>query len=160
MLDIWLTRDDAVMPSKAHPTDVGFDLTLVAEHKRMPHGGAIMYDTGVRVTPPEGFYVEVVPRSSLSKTGWIMANSVGVIDPTYTGNIYVVVAPLMALPEALPLQLPFTGFQMIVRKSHEAVEARLVTDRVQTSTSRAAGGFGSTTLYQDNNVNQYTLPSE
>lgn len=45
--------------------------------------------TGVRVEIPEGYVGLLFARSSLSKTGWMMANSVGVIDSDYRGEIIV-----------------------------------------------------------------------
>ena len=49
-----------------------------------------MYDTGIQVKPQYGYYFEIVPRSSLSKSGYILANSIGIIDPSYSGNLYIV----------------------------------------------------------------------
>ena len=139
-MNVWLCHPNAVLPSKAHPTDVGYDLTLVEKHKTLDHG--VMYDTGVRASPPPGYYIEVVPRSSLSKTGWIMANSMGIIDPSYTGNIYVALYPVSErVPE---LQLPFKGFQMVLRRSHEAEVVNMTDLAAQTTTARGDGGFGST----------------
>lgn len=45
--------------------------------------------TGVRVEIPLGYGGLLFARSSLSKTGWILGNSVGVIDPDYRGEIIV-----------------------------------------------------------------------
>lgn len=36
-----------------------------------------------------GYYLQVFPRSSLSKSGYALANSVGIIDENYTGNIFI-----------------------------------------------------------------------
>ena len=76
---------DMPVPQRAHPKDVGLDLTAMAVES---HSERLFFiDTGVSVEPPEGFYVEVVARSSLSKTDFILANSVGIIDPDYRGRI-------------------------------------------------------------------------
>lgn len=71
----------------------------------------IMYDTGIAVCPPDGYYTEVVPRSSLSKTGYMLANSVGIID-AYQG--------CLKGDDLDDLSLPFKGFQLILRKLEEA----------------------------------------
>lgn len=128
-----------VMPTKARPSEVGYDLTIVREAKRIS-SDVIMYDTGVRVKPELGFYIEVVPRSSLSKSGWMMANSVGVIDNSYRGNLMI--ALVRAVPNAPEITLPFKGFQMIFRPQ---VNARLeLVDKIGDETARGTGGFGST----------------
>lgn len=131
---------DAVIPTKAHPSDTGYDLTLIGMSKDMSRGGQtiIMFDTGIAVCPPDGYYTEVVPRSSLSKTGFMLANSVGIIDASYRGSIKVVLTGDDSLHS---LQLPFKGFQLILRKLEE-VEAIEVDDLDETT--RGTGGFGST----------------
>ena len=135
------TENDAVIPTKAHPSDTGYDLTLIRVSKDMSIPGfekIIMYDTGIAVCPPDGYYTEVVPRSSLSKTGYMLANSVGIIDSSYRGSIKVVVTGDDSLGG---LSLPFKGFQLILRKLEEA-DVVEVDDLDQTV--RGEGGFGST----------------
>jgi dUTP pyrophosphatase len=97
-----------------------------------------MYDTGIAVCPPDGYYTEVVPRSSLSKTGYMLANSVGIIDSSYRGSIKVVVTGDESLKS---LELPFKGFQLVVRKQYHANFAEV--DTID-ETARGDGGFGST----------------
>ena len=157
---------DAVIPAKTRGSDVGYDLTVIKVHKVMSPDRIIMFDSGIQARIPWGTYLEIVPRSSLSKTGWMMANSVGIIDPSYTGNLLVVC--IKVDPDAAPLTLPFRGFQIIVRKQHHmtvqaVVEEEEENDRVgagatattatatsttsktfTTSTTRGSGGFGST----------------
>ena len=67
---------EAVIPSKANPTDAGLDLTAVSKTiTDLGKTGFIEYGTGLYA------------RSSISKTGLILANSVGVIDSGYRGEI-------------------------------------------------------------------------
>ena len=130
---------DAVIPTKAHPSDTGYDLTLIRVSKDMSRAGQtiIMFDTGIAVCPPDGYYTEVVPRSSLSKTGYMLANSVGIIDASYRGSIKVVVSGDNSLDD---LTLPFKGFQLILRKLEEADVVEV--DDLD-ATVRGDGGFGS-----------------
>lgn len=136
-------REDAVIPTRAHPSDTGFDLTLIDVDKviAMPVGNKLvtLYETGISVEPPPGYYFDVVPRSSIMKTGYILANSVGVIDRSYRGTIKV---PLMKLDYDMPnLTLPFRAVQLIPRR----VEHFLVQEVDElTHTTRSSGGFGST----------------
>lgn len=77
---------DAVTPSKAHPTDAGFDLVAISERYDREHD-FFEYDTGISVEIPPGYVGLLAPRSSVSKTGLHMANSVGTIDAPYRGPI-------------------------------------------------------------------------
>lgn len=128
---------DAVAPSKAHVSDTGYDLVLINKIKE--ENGAIFYDTGISVTPPLGYYFEVVPRSSISKTGYMLANSVGIIDQGYTGSIKVALrkvhsdAPELELPARLVQLIPRAFIHLNVQEVEELDE-----------TARATGGFGST----------------
>lgn len=138
-IGVWKVDEAAILPSKTRFSDVGFDLTIIAKHKT--YGNCTLFDTGIKVQVPTGFYAEIVPRSSLSKTGWMMANSVGVIDASYTGNIYV---PLIKVdPNAEDIELPFKAVQLILRKQFYSYLIDVTESNVP-STSRADGGFGST----------------
>lgn len=138
---VWLTDDIAVFPTKARPSDVGLDLTIIKKVKDMTNN-VTLYDTCVRVQCPHGMYAEVVPRSSLSKSGYMLANSVGIIDPSYTGNIMIALAKID--PTAPDITLPFRCCQLIFRKQ-EYVNLIDMTnsDHDIIETSRSAGGFGS-----------------
>ncbi len=137
VMRVQLARPDAVVPRKEHVSDSGYDLTLLYEAKR--HGRTVLYGTGVIVEPPYGWYFDVVPRSSIIKRGYILANSVGVIDRSYRGEIFV---PLIKIdPEAPELEMPARVAQLIPRPI-----AHFPVVHVQTlsATQRGAGGFGST----------------
>ena len=77
---------DAVIPTKAHSTDAGFDLvaTSVSEDRRL---GIITFGTGIATEIPDGFVGLIFPRSSIYKQDLSLANSVGVIDSSYRGEI-------------------------------------------------------------------------
>jgi deoxyuridine 5'-triphosphate nucleotidohydrolase len=130
-------RPDAVAPSKAAPSDSGFDLTLLAISHQ--HGQVQFYRTGIKVQPAFGWYFDLVPRSSISKSGYMLANGVGVIDRGYTGEILV---PLVKVdPNAQELPLPNRLVQIIPRP---IIAAELVEVADFDDTARGAGGFGST----------------
>jgi len=138
MIKIKRVHPDAVMPSKAHPSDVGYDLTAIAFHSAYLNG-ATLFDTGITAVAPEGYYLEILPRSSLSKTGWMLANSVGVIDPNYRGNLLI--ALVRVSPNAPALELPAKCCQLVLRKLEHA-DILEVGDLDETD--RGSGGFGST----------------
>ena len=138
MLKIVLRDEKAVMPTSAHVSDIGLDLTCIDIKKKLDNG-VIIYDTGLSVKPPDGYYLEIIPRSSISKTGWFLANSIGVIDPDYTGTLGIPLAPISITSK--PIELPFCKFQLVVRKAfYFPVQ---VVDQLD-DTERGEGGFGST----------------
>ena len=131
------TLENAVTPSKAHPSDVGYDLTLITEFK-MVNSVTTLYDTGIKVRPDNGFYIEIVPRSSIVKSGYMLTNSMGIIDASYQGNLYVALTKVD--PDAAPIELPCKIVQMIIRKQYHGIFVESVPDA---DSARGAGGFGS-----------------
>lgn len=77
---------NATMPTKANPSDAGFDLTSTGRTKI---GNILSYETEVYVAIPEGHVGLLFPRSSIYKKDLEMCNSVGVIDAGYRGQIIV-----------------------------------------------------------------------
>ena len=129
---------NAVTPSRAHPSDIGMDLVAIRKHKVYP-SGTVLYDTGIAAVPPPGYYLEILPRSSISRTGWMLANSVGTIDPSYTGNLFIALTQVNEnAPEP---ELPFCVCQIVLRKA-EYAEMQEVNELVETE--RGDGAFGST----------------
>jgi dUTP pyrophosphatase len=129
------------LPQRAHPRDAGLDLTAMAVEA--VRRGVYRVDTGISVQPPDGYYCEVVPRSSITKTDFVMANSVGVIDPDYRGRILVLLRYLGAgdgAEEARAL-LGNRIAQLLVRRLEPLpVEP----SDALSATARGGGGFGST----------------
>lgn len=126
----------APLPSKVRVSDSGYDLSLIAVRKQV--GQVVLYGTGLAVEPPVGWYFDVVARSSLIKTGYIVANSVGVIDRAYRGEILV---PLLKVDPACPdLELPARAVQLVPRP---IVHFPVVDVGALSTTERGALGFGS-----------------
>lgn len=130
------------LPGRAHPGDAGLDLTAMAVEEMRP--GVFAFDAGVSVQPEPGYYCEVVPRSSIVKTDFLLANGVGVIDAGYRGRIRVVLrylghAPDRGQAEAEAL-LGGRIAQLLVRRLEpvEVDDSSGLED-----TPRGEGGFGS-----------------
>ena len=77
----------AQKPKFGKPGDAGAD--LVATSVDLSRDGQVVYGTGLAVEIPEGMVGLVFPRSSVRDKDLIMANSVGVIDSGYRGEIMV-----------------------------------------------------------------------
>lgn len=80
--------DHAVIPTQARPSDAGLDLVATSKvvNKTSEY---IEYGTGLMIAIPDGYVGYIFPRSSISNTAMMMANSVGVIDAGYRGEIMV-----------------------------------------------------------------------
>ena len=136
MIHFKKTRCDAVAPFKKIKSDSGYDLTVLQRIKTI--GNVELYDTGIAVKPPSGYYFDLVPRSSIIKSGYILANSVGIIDADYRGSIKV---PLIKIDDTKPnLETPIRLVQLIPRKIEhfEVLEVQELDDTV-----RGSNGFGS-----------------
>ena len=141
LLKICCHIDGMPVPSRGYPTDAGIDLTAMAVEQKSH--GVFLFDSGISIQVSDGYYVEIVPRSSIIKTDFQMANSVGIIDPEYRGRIllpfrYIGDRDGMLAAESL-LQQRIA--QMLVRKL-EACKIEVV-DSLD-DTVRGKGGFGST----------------
>lgn len=158
--------EKAEIPKRAHPSDTGWDVKIIGIEKI--EGDVIFFKTGLSVEPPSGHYFEVVPRSSISKLPLELANSVGIIDEHYRGEILIPVRvthgemgtepknvlypngivkifglrpnTMTSVADVVLQKKPYL-FQMILRKRLDCDFEQVET---LSSTQRGAGGFGST----------------
>ncbi|PNH12592.1 Deoxyuridine 5'-triphosphate nucleotidohydrolase [Tetrabaena socialis] len=135
-------REDpaAILPSRGKTSDVGYDLSVIRKVRELTPSVSL-YDTGITLSVENGWYAEVVPRSSLSKSGFMMANSMGIIDRSYTGSIMVALSKID--PDAT-IEFPFRCCQIIFR--HQIHMDIVEVSQPFDDTVRGAGGFGSTDL--------------
>ncbi len=86
-----MTTTDAVFPKYAYPSDSGFDLHSTQDLEIGPFG-RILVPTGIKVSFPEGYEIQVRPKSGLAiKQGLTVLNTPGTVDQGYTGEIQVIV---------------------------------------------------------------------
>jgi dUTP pyrophosphatase len=76
--------EKAVTPKYAKPGDAGMDLVATSLVKNEIF---YEYETDIAVEIPEGYVGLLFPRSSISKTKQILANSIGVVDSGYRGSL-------------------------------------------------------------------------
>jgi dUTP pyrophosphatase len=80
--------DNANVPTKGTLGSAGFDLVATSMNVvNTPEYGYIEYGTGISVKIPDNHVGLLFSRSSISNTGLILANAVGVVDSDYTGEI-------------------------------------------------------------------------
>ena len=129
------THSEATIPSYAKPGDAGMDLKSTSATYEDKY---ITYGTGLAVEIPEGYVGLLFPRSSVYRTGQLLANSVGVIDSGYRGEIKL---KFTRSSDALEYNVGDRVGQLIILP-YPKVD--LVEVENLDSTSRGAGGFGST----------------
>ncbi len=117
---------------------------LAPEHRgagmTLAPGERTLVSTGLRVAIPDGFEMQIRPRSGLAlKKGLSLANAVGTIDADYRGPLGVIVINLGTEPVVIGHgeRIAQAIVAPVVRASFE-----LVADL--SDTTRGTGGFGST----------------
>jgi dUTP pyrophosphatase len=135
-------RPNAKLPHRTYHSDAGYDVfaSFVTETDTQ-----VEVQLGIAVQPEEGYYIEVVPRSSISKKRLQLANSVGIIDPTYRGEIIMVFNKIFHesgfFEGDFSVKIGEKIGQLIIRKQ-ELVEFEEVKELDETV--RGHLGFGST----------------
>lgn len=102
----------------------------------------IIVGLGFSTEIPPGFKGILVPRSSISKTNWFLANSMGIIDADYRGEWMMILKTTNSVMyDALPFAIGERCAQIYFDKVNdvEFEEVESLTD-----TDRGTGGFGST----------------
>lgn len=80
--------EGAIMPTRAHATDAGLDLMCKDESVRIWSGSCAIFDTGVHMEFPSGYYGLIQSKSGLNVRSSIVSCG-GTIDEGYTGSIRV-----------------------------------------------------------------------
>ncbi|UPY38143.1 dUTP diphosphatase [Sediminicoccus sp. KRV36] len=127
------------LPGYATPGAAGMDL-LAAADMTIPPGGRALVPTGLAIALPDGFEMQVRPRSGLAlKHGVTVLNAPGTVDSDYRGEVGVIL--LNTAAEAFSVargeRIAQAVFAPVTRAEWEEVV-------VLPETQRGAGGFGST----------------
>ena len=139
--DVQFTRlkDEATLPTRVHDSDAGLDL-FAAEGARISPGGRVSVGTGLAVAIPEGLAGLVLPRSGLAlKHGVTLANSPGLIDPGYRGEVRILLintdqsSEFRVAPGDRIAQFILVPIALVTPLESDSLG----------STARGAGGFGS-----------------
>lgn len=132
----------ATIPFKTHDSDYGYDIVAIKEEEIAPN--VWKYSTGISLQTEQKFSsfqqsFDVRPRSSIWKTGMVLANSIGTIDEDYTGEIMLIFYHVM------PDMPRYKIGDKIAQISHSLSE-QLIFKEVEEfkKTVRGSDGFGST----------------
>lgn len=136
-----IANDDAVIPAYKTSGAAGADLySNNKEPITIASGKTAIIPTGLFFEIPEGYEVQIRPRSGLAaKNGVTVLNTPGTIDSDYRGEIKII---LINLGEKdFVVNKGERVAQMIVAP---VTQASFKTVSELSSTERGAGGFGST----------------
>ncbi|HEX8668807.1 MAG TPA: dUTP diphosphatase [Allosphingosinicella sp.] len=129
------------LPAPAYATAgaAGMDV-VAAESLTLLPGARHAVATGFAMAIPEGFEVQVRPRSGLAlKHGITCLNTPGTIDSDYRGEVKVILANLGAEPFEV-----VRGERIAQLVPAPVLRASLIEVNDLDDTARGAGGFGST----------------
>lgn len=127
------------LPGYATEGAAGMDL-LAAKSMTVPPGGRALVPTGLRIALPDGYEMQVRPRSGLAlKHGITLPNSPGTVDEDYRGEVGVILLNTGSEPFEIARgdRIAQAIFAPVTRARWEEVV-------VLPETQRGTGGFGST----------------
>jgi dUTP pyrophosphatase len=121
-----------------HEGDAGLDLYILDDLTIQP-GDTVAIHLGISCEPEDGRAYFMMPRSSISKTPLRMANSIGLIDGGYRGELIAMVDNIKNEPYTVEKGQRL--FQ-VVAPDCSPIFYELVSELSETT--RGVGGFGST----------------
>lgn len=130
-------NENAKLPAYANPSDAGADI-FALEDTTIKANTTELVRTGIAVSMPAGYMIQIYPRSGLSyKTPLRVANSVGIVDHLYNKEIKVI--------------LENTGNEDYTIKAGDKIAQMLIMptpmiiwEEVDNIEDSGRGGFGST----------------
>ena len=141
-MKVRVANDSIELPAYETNSSAGMDLraylpdgSITLEPKQR-----VLMGTGLYFEIPDGFEVQIRPRSGLAlKHGITVLNSPGTIDADYRGEIKVILINHGDGPFIIDHEMRIA--QMVVAK-YQRIEFKLVEEL--TDSERGSGGFGST----------------
>lgn len=139
-----LAEEEAELPHYASTGAAGADVrAFIKEEKILAPGTSCLIPTGLKFAIPEGFEIQVRPRSGLAlKHQVTVLNTPGTVDADYRGELGVIL--INHGKEDFIVQ-PGMRIAQIVLAS--VVQADFVLSNELAETARGAGGFGHTGIH-------------
>jgi dUTP pyrophosphatase len=133
--------EDLPLPAYETPGSAGMDVRAAVEAPlTLARGDIALVPTGFALEVPEGFEMQVRPRSGLAaKHGLTLPNSPATIDSDYRGEVRVILQNLG--PEPFVVERGMRIAQLVLQR---VPRVEWVESGELTATGREAGGFGHT----------------
>jgi dUTPase len=116
-----LDEENAVVPHKAHPDDLGYGVTVI-ELKEKHDNGIWVYGTGLIARCSHGYAIEIHARNELCKSGYVLAEGTTIVEPSYRGELVVhlfkfdAAAPPLSLPARIVQIVPLCHAAAVCRR--------------------------------------------
>jgi dUTP pyrophosphatase len=135
---------DAIVPKYQTSGSAGFDIHIIEDAVIYP-GETRILKTGLSFEIPEGYELQIVPRSGISaKSRLRISNSPGTVDSDFRGEVGIIVDNIDFSSDK---RIPHTikkGDRVAQGKITPVIQAVFVEIDQLNETERGAGGFGST----------------
>ena len=148
ILNFSKVRSDVIIPTRANPSDAGLDFYYCPEGNEsviLRSGETALFETGIRMEIPHGYYLEIKNRSGNAYKRQLLVGAC-VVDSGYSGEIFVNlhnvgqsiqrVEPGMKIAQGVLLQSAHI-------RLNEVEESDLYRDNI-TISNRGDGALGST----------------
>lgn len=136
------TITDHFLPEYSTEGSSGMDLRSSEDLEIQP-GEIKLVSTGLKAAIPEGFEIQIRPRSGLAlKKSVTVLNTPGTIDSDYRGEIKVILVNLGK--DVFTITRGDRIAQMVLAPVCRALLERVATEDELSGTQRGTGGFGST----------------
>ena len=136
---IRVKNEGGILPHYQTPHASGADVCAASDATIQP-GAVALIPTGLFVEIPEGFEIQVRPRSGLAaKHGVTVLNAPGTIDADYRGEVKIIL-----VNHGKELFEVKKGDRIAQLVAHKVERMEFVRSDQLKETSRGRGGFGST----------------
>ena len=151
-IKIKLLNNKAKVPQKSTTEAACYDLVITdIEYIKESYDriSQVICSFGISMTPPEGYKIELAPRSSFSKTKWVLSNSPGQGDRDYQGEYKAIFNAIptniknsILIYDKFPYEVGDRAIQMWLSKVNDISFNEV--DELSKIESNRIGGFGST----------------
>lgn len=132
-------KEGVEVPKYATKGSAAFDIAALGMYMLNP-GETTLIDTGIFLEIPEGYELQIIPRSGLSyKTGFRIANTPGCVDSDFRGEIKII-----GQNTGKDVFMIGHGDRIAQGKLVEIEQAEFEVVTELSQTERGEGGFGST----------------
>ncbi|MDO4779010.1 MAG: dUTP diphosphatase [Tissierellia bacterium] len=134
-------KTDGTVPMYATEGAAGFDLFCANEEDIIAKPNeVVVIPTGLRVQIPEGYFGAIYPRSSAGiKLRFKLANSTGIIDSDYRGEIVI-----FMVNESEKDHIIHKGDRLVQMVIQPYLKVKIMPVEELDDTDRGEGGIGST----------------
>lgn len=136
-----IVDDESLLPVYGSHEAAGADVRAKLEEPlEIAPGESVCIPTGIRVEIPDGFEIQVRPRSGLAfKYGVTVLNTPGTIDSDYRGEIGVILINHGKEPFVVEPKMRIA--QMVLAP---VFQASFIQEKALAASKRGEGGFGHT----------------